>query len=583
MKKIKLLFGLLFLIIFSLQGNAQGTWSLVDSLSPAPEGGGMLLLTNGTVMCKTYSPAGWPSPDSGWMLLTPDIHGSYVHGTWSMLPHMHDGRFAFSSQVMPDGNVYVAGGEHGNGTGSAEIYNTITGIWTYIPGVPVGWNIWDANSELLYDGTVLEGCANPYSPTTDTNNLLYSPVTNSYTIAAYSLGSHEETSWVKLPDSSIMNVDVSSTNSERYIPRLHKWVEDATVPVQLYSPGDDETGAGFLLPNGKLFFLGDVQYTAIYTPSGNINPGTWTTGPMMPGLPLYGQLASWDGAAAMMPNGTILCVLSAASNEGPPFFFYEFNYLTNTFTQVNAPEGGTSIDAPLNMTTMLDLPDGTVLFSNTDSTRFYIYTPGSAPLAQGKPTISKIDDSKCPTYKITGTGFNGICEGAEYGDDWQMATNYPIVRLTKGTDVYYARTTHWNRLGAVMTGNLEDTAYFTLPAGLPAGTYSLVVTANGNPSNSVSFTPCNPQGIVEVKEQNSISVYPNPTNNTATISISGNAQFTATHCLELDDITGRKLKFIQFTGAQYELNARDLAKGLYFIRVYDKDNNVIGTSKIVVQ
>ncbi len=76
-----------------------------------------------------------------------------------------------------------------------------------------------------------------------------------------------------------------------------------------------------------------------------------------------------------------------------------------------------------------------------------------------------------------------------------------------------------------------------------------------------------------------LSVFPNPFSNSATILLNSEGK----HYLELNDITGRKLKQIEFTGIQYELSAQDLAKGLYFVRVFDKDNNVIGTTKIVVQ
>jgi hypothetical protein len=67
-----------------------------------------------------------------------------------------------------------------------------------------------------------------------------------------------------------------------------------------------------------------------------------------------------------------------------------------------------------------------------------------------------------------------------------MSTNFPVIRLTSGGNVYYARTYNWNRTG-VQTGALADTTQFATPAGLPAGTYSLVVTANGISSDPVSF------------------------------------------------------------------------------------------------
>ncbi|HXB11314.1 MAG TPA: kelch repeat-containing protein, partial [Bacteroidia bacterium] len=490
MKKIKLLLNSSLLSLFSLflfgQGHAQGIWTAVKNLAPISAGGGAVLLTDGRVMCKGYySAAGFPgAPDSSWMVLTPDIHGSYINGTWSILTAEHDTRSVFSSQVLSNGNVYVAGGEHGSGGSSAELFNTVTNSWKYLPNVP-GWGIYDGNSELLYDGTVIQGCALIYNP--DTTILMYNPVTGKLNAGPHCLGSEEETSWLKLPDSSILFVNTITTNSERYIPKLHKWVTDANVPVQLYDPSSEETGPATLLPNGKGFFIGDVGYTAIYTPSGDTNPGTWTTGPNEPIATGSIQLGSWDGPCAAMVNGNVLYSISPLASESLPSFFYEYNYVSNTFLQVGAPGGGDSVETQTNMMTMLDLPDGNILFAYTDSTKFYIYTPSGSPIPQGKPTIDGLFPDSCNRYMITGKLFNGISEGAAFGDDWQMSTNYPVIRLTSGTNVYYAKSFNWNRLGAVQTDSAEDTAYFTLPS-LPGGTYSLVVTANGFASSPVSLT-----------------------------------------------------------------------------------------------
>jgi hypothetical protein len=84
---------------------------------------------------------------------------------------------------------------------------------------------------------------------------------------------------------------------------------------------------------------------------------------------------------------------------------------------------------------------------------------------------------------------NGISQGAAYGDDEQMASNYPIVRMTSNVtgNIYYARTYNWSST-SVQTGGKSVTTQFTLPANLPPGTYSLVVTANGIASSPVTFT-----------------------------------------------------------------------------------------------
>ncbi len=70
-----------------------------------------------------------------------------------------------------------------------------------------------------------------------------------------------------------------------------------------------------------------------------------------------------------------------------------------------------------------------------------------------------------------------------------MRSNYPLVRMTNNVTglVYYARTYNWNST-SVMTSNRVLTTEFSLPQNLPAGIYSLVEVANGNPSLPVSFT-----------------------------------------------------------------------------------------------
>src|SRR6267378_1501331 len=120
-----------FLLIVSLcswlplwQAQAGGTWS---ALAHPPSAGlnNALLLSDGTVMCGDGG--------SGWYRLTPDIHGSYVNGTWSVIAATHFTRLFYSSQVLTNGNVYVAGGEYGTGTAHAELYNSVNNTWSDIP------------------------------------------------------------------------------------------------------------------------------------------------------------------------------------------------------------------------------------------------------------------------------------------------------------------------------------------------------------------------------------------------------------------------------------------------------------------
>ena len=135
---------------------------------------------------------------------------------------------------------------------------------------------------------------------------------------------------------------------------------------------------------------------------------------------------------------------------------------------------------------MLDLPDGTVLWSDT-SQQLYVYQPDGSPLAAGQPVINTLTANGDGSYHLTGTLFNGISEGAAYGDDAQMDSNYPLVRMTNSAGtVIYARTLNWSSTG-VMTGTNVVSTDFVLPANFLPGTYSLVVVANGNASAPISF------------------------------------------------------------------------------------------------
>jgi len=148
-----------------------------------------------------------------------------------------------------------------------------------------------------------------------------------------------------------------------------------------------------------------------------------------------------------------------------------------------------------------------------------------------------------------GTLLNGISEGAAYGDDWQMNSNYPIVRLTDAAgNVRYARTYNWSST-SVMTGNTPETTEFRLPPGLAAGTYSLVVVANGNSSVPVSFYTPDALQIMRLNNQAVISWPSSATNalletatdlvasnwvmDTDTVNIVGNS-FIVTNTMNID-------------------------------------------------
>ena len=457
-------------MVFSALSIRAGTWTALAHTAPNAINL-MLLLPDGTVMAQGEE-------QTNWYRLTPDIHGSYVNGTWTNLAGMHYVRLYYSSDVLTNGQAFVAGGESGNGATTAEVYDPIANTWTVAPAQPNFNTFSDSCSEVLPSGNVLIA---PVTPANFGETLIWNTASNNWSIGPtlYRGDDQPEASWVKLPDGSILTIDPYTQYSERYIPSLNQWINDANVPVAVFSSGE-ELGAAFLLPSGKAFYLGGNGNTVIYTPTGTTNAGSWTAGPVIPN-----GHGIEDGPAAMMVNGKILCAVGSPTNYLGPTYFYEYDPVANSFSQVSGPAGTTDFTAPYE-DMMLDLPDGSVLYSD-DGFSLYVYRTIGAPLAAGQPTITGISANNDSSFTLTGTLLNGISEGAAYGDDAQMASNYPLIRLTNSAgNVYYERTYNWSSTG-VMTGSTPETTQFTNSAGIPWGTYSLVVVANGISSAPYTF------------------------------------------------------------------------------------------------
>jgi hypothetical protein len=486
---------------------AVGTWSAVTNL--APEGiATMLLLSDGTVMAAAAG------TQNRWYRLTPDSKGNYGNGTWSTLAPMSFTRLAYSSAVLTNGTVLVAGGEYGTGGPTSELYDPIANTWTTTPPPPVGvHNFSDSLSKILPNGNVL------VAPVQSEDSVIYVTASNLWTDGPlFSQNSSlNESSWVKLPDDSILTIYITTSTSERYIPSLNQWIRDADVPVYLWD-NSFEIGPAFLLPDGRAFFLGGNGNTAFYTPSGSTNAGTWQVGPIIPN-----SQGAGDAPSAMMVNGHLLCAVSPQSSGASesPASFYEYDPVANAFTQVNAPTGETILRTSTYDLIMLDLPDGTVLLS-TSTAQLWVYRPSGLPLSSGKPAISNLAQNADGSFHITGTGFNGISEGAAFGDDAQMDSNYPLVRLTNTNDgnVYYARTYNWNST-SVMTGNRLIGTDFAVPTGLATADYSLVVVANGFSSDPVPFLSATSLPLITLQPKS--QTVPAGTNVTFTIAAAGSS------------------------------------------------------------
>jgi len=182
------------------------------------------------------------------------------------------------------------------------------------------------------------------------------------------------------------------------------------------------------------------------------------------------------------PNGNVLVMTSPTSLFYPPAAtFYEWN--GSTLTIVPGPTSALA-DASF-VGHFLVLPTGQILFTDF-STNVEVFTPAGTYNPQWAPSIASLPTTltRGKTYTVSGTQFNGVSQGAAYGDDFQNATNYPLVRIVNQATghVFYARTHNHSYMG-VQSGSKKVSTQFELPAIAETGPSTLYVVANGIPSS----------------------------------------------------------------------------------------------------
>ncbi len=456
----------------------------------------MLLLTDGTVMVHELN-------TSHWHRLTPDSSGSYVNGSWSTLASLPDNNgiptskggptnapLYFASAVLGDGTVFVAGGENNTGKAdadilTAQIYDPLSDVWTAI-ATPPGWTgVGDAPTCVLPDGRLLIGSFDSSA------NALFDPKTQIWQAGGTKADSCSEETFTLMPNGNVLTVECSNVpNAEQYIPSSNRWVSANSTPATLPQacPGFvAEIGPAILLPDGRVFAIGATGATALYTPDPDATKaGTWASGPSLvdshnnPSFPM-------DTPAALLPNGKVLF----ASAPGPPcdypspttFFLYDPS--TNTASvEISSSNGDGS---PFGGR-MLLLPTGQVLYSASRKD-IEIYTPDAGGDPSWKPVLTNFPDTLIvgKAHTISGTQFNGLSQACSYGDDAQMATNYPIVQLKSGSKIYFLRSSNHSTMG-VATGNATVSTNIFVPTNVPAGPAIMTVIANGIASDPVSVT-----------------------------------------------------------------------------------------------
>lgn len=464
----------------SAQEPAAGTWTKLKN-QPTFQTDTGLVLTDGTVMVHQYN-------SGTWWKLTPTNTGSYINGTWTKLASMQSGYapLYFASVILPDGRLIVEGGEYnnlqGDETNLGDIYNPTTNTWTAVTP-PSGWStIGDSPAVVLPNGTMMMGQGGQPSKRQVLFNA--SNLTWTSTGTGKADGFSEE-GFALTPQGTVLTVDCEDgTNSETYDPTSSIWTTAGSTIVSLPNNGGlgivPEMGPLVQRPDGTVVAFGATTHTSVF----NTANGTWTQGPDYPN---GDDIA--DGPGAILPDGNVLVYTSPGVFEGTGTF-YEFT-TGNTFINVPNTASGGSLESW--QARLLVLPTGQVMYLPADGNHIdvEIYTAQGVPQNSWRPHITTGPHSVTHgnTYTLGGTQLNGLSAGAAYGDDGQMATNFPLVVIRNSASGHFtfAPTHNFSTMG-IATGKTVVSTQFDVPASIETGPSTVYVVANGIPSAGVSIT-----------------------------------------------------------------------------------------------
>ena len=472
--------GIALLASLALLGiaNAQ-KWTPLKH-QPNFQPGSMALLTDGTVLIHEEQ----DNNPQKWFKLTPDNTGSYINGTITPIANTPSGYapLFFGSVVLPDGRYIVEGGEYNNNcqggcwTNLGAIYDPVKNKWTSVKP-PAGWGtIGDAQAAIVLGSTYTQAnCCNTQQAYFNAKNLTWTNLTNTGKTDRF-----DEEGWTLLPDGTLLTTDaLNAPHYEIFNPKTKKWTTPGSVPVRLEDPNSQEIGPMVLRPDGTVFATGanggGSAHTAIY----NTKTKSWKAGPDFPN-----GLGCADAPAALEVNGNVIVMTSpGVFQQGAVFFEWNGTKLTKLPAPPQAPNDSSFYGH------FLELPTGQLLFTDY-SMDIEVFTPKGTAKSAWAPTITSVPSTLThgKSYTAKGTQFNGMSEGSAYGDDYQSATNYPLVRITNNSTkhVAYARTTGYT-LG-VQTGKKAVSTKFAVPSKIETGASTLQVVTNGIASKAVDVT-----------------------------------------------------------------------------------------------
>ena len=465
------------------------------------------LLTNGKILVNTAQ----DNQRVNWWTVTPDINGNYYDGVWKQIARTPDYNSDGNGAVLHSGNFFVTGGEANYSdagvfeanTNKCYIYNVSTNTWNKVAPPNNGQGDWSRISAPpfleLTNGQVMLGNWDDSAPGRPHESMLFDETTMKWTVTGTNkAGQNMEAGYVLLQNDKVLtiNTDWGSKLAETYDPATGLWARAGTLPEALSF--FNEIGPALTLPNGKVLAQGATGANALY------DPGTdsWTTVPSFPKLKNGLQLSAPDNTSAILPNGNVLTVTSHLARDtnnqdimGPAKYF-EYDLASNAWLPVIDDLMLPPSSSLSTRIKMLPLPNGQIMVINSDANPgrgggIAFYRSKGVPNSSWAPVVDKVSEKTFTpgkSYTVSGKQLSGLTQGSQFGDEFETATNYPLLRIVnKSTHhVFYATTSRFSNTS--IAPMFPSTFDFTIGVDFENGPSQMYVVANGIASAPVDVT-----------------------------------------------------------------------------------------------
>lgn len=455
------------------KGSGSGGWQELTNQAPSGPNGVQIMIqsTDGSILVQSYD-------GQTWMKLTPDKKGSYINGTWTTLGLEPVARLYFASQIMPDGKLFVAGGEYSgpalipDWSNTGEIYDPVTNKWTIInpypnqPNCPylnyVSANTTSGSAEItgvypyasgLSIGEGVFGAGIPNGATivsvdSATQITISAPATQTIQANFLGLSSYYEEAGclgddpsMLLTHTKILQGDLVNGNTYIYDAALNSWSPSGT---KVYPDSSDEEGwvrtSEGTIVNYDLFqsIATNGAYAEQYNPKTEtwsaISPSDGTakgTIPQLSGTEIGYEL----GPAIRLQDGRVLEIGATQHNA-------TYNPATNTWEPVQdtigtlngIPSPFGSDDAPGAI-----LPNGHVMFTADSGISGFT---SSGNITSGSAVITDIPSTAILQvyWPVYGTGVPGGAYIVSVDSPSQVTISAPATATASGEAISWGGT-----------------------------------------------------------------------------------------------------------------------------------------------